>query len=284
MPPTATYNARATGDLQRRYRRLTAIFYGGLVAIPLGLFCPCGLAALLRPWIPEWSPTVALSGFLLPLLGLAAALLVLGDRARCRRSLALARLADSWGLRFTYQPARAEFAFLDQLSFHLFRRQPWNGSGVNLIEGTFKRRTLRALDYSFLHLVVNRPVVSNQTVVMFPQGWEGFPNFALLPQAWSDQLRRLLQGTPEKTFAVPEEEEFNQRFLVAGERRNAILACLSAEVIDLFLEDRELALELSQGVLVVYRRDQVIPAEGYESFLLQACRVAQELEKTRTSE
>jgi hypothetical protein len=269
--------------LQKRYRRLMTIFYGGLVAIPLGLVCPCGLAALLRRWRPEWSPTVALSGFLLPLPGLAAALLVLGARARFRRSLALAKLADAWGLRFTYQPAREEFAFLDRLSFHLFRRQPWNGSGLNLIEGTFKRRTLRALDYSFLHLVVNRPVVSSQTVVMFPEGWGGFPDFAILPQAWSDRLRRLLQGTPEKTFAVPEEQEFNRHFLVAGERRNAILACLSAEVIDLFLEDRELALELFQGVFVVYRRDRVIPAEEYESFLLQACRVARELERTRKS-
>src|ERR1700731_3472659 len=102
MPPTETHNLQAIADLERRYRRVTAVFVASLIAIPLGLVCPCGLAALLRPWVPESSQTIALSGFLLPLVGLAAALLVVGDRSRYRRSIALAKLAHGLGLRFTY--------------------------------------------------------------------------------------------------------------------------------------------------------------------------------------
>ena len=143
-------NTQAIADLQRQRFNLALIFYGGLAAIPLGVICPCGLAFVVYKFAPDWSQSVAPASFFLPLVGLAAALLVIGSRSRAKRSLALARLADSLGLGFTSIAPHDQCEFL--MSFPLLKQLQvsHSGHGVNLLEGTYKGRPLKAVDYTSL--------------------------------------------------------------------------------------------------------------------------------------
>src|SRR5262249_46858390 len=46
MKGTEQNNEQAIRELERHLGRVTAFFYASLAAIPLGLLCPCGLAAI----------------------------------------------------------------------------------------------------------------------------------------------------------------------------------------------------------------------------------------------
>jgi hypothetical protein len=275
-------NHQVTVILQRRLSRLTIFFYASLVAIPLGLLCPCCLAALVYRVAPGYSQPIALSAFFLPLVGLSGALLVRGDRSRTRRTLELARLASDLGLCFTPQPALAQIEFATSFPVLNLLRTPQSGQGANLLEGPYKGRHLAAMDYTFLGLLGYKHFVAKQTVAVFLQGFEDVPSFAILPQTWADRFEQFLLGTsPGKMLRIPGEKEFNQHFVVVGTEPDVILARIGTGLIDLFLEDRQLALEVKDGRLLVYRRNQVLTAKAYEDFLRQVHRVAKELERGR---
>src|SRR5437763_1138186 len=83
-----------------------------------------------------------------------------------------------------------------------------------------------------LGLLGYKHFVSEQTVAVFTAGFEGFPDFAVVPQTWADKVEQVLLGTsPGKSFQVPGEGDFNRHFAVVGADRPAVLGCLSAEVI-----------------------------------------------------
>ena len=273
-------NAGVMAGLRRRQSRLAAVFYGGLVAIPLGVICPCGLAAVVYQVAPEWSQDVALSSFLLPLVGLAAVLLVMGGRSRARRSIALCRLADSLKLRFEDAPEKDQFNFLAVFPVLNALRVPYSGEGANLLEGTYRRRPLTAVDYTTLHLLGYQHFVRRRTAAVFTAGFERLPSFAVVPQTWADKFEQAVLGptAPGKKVAVPDEKEFNRHFAVLTEaNRAALVACLTPAVIDAFLEDKNLSLEVYDGMMVVHRRQTVVAAAEYEEFLRTASRIAQAL-------
>jgi len=273
-------NARVIAGLRRRQFRLAAVFYGGLVAIPLGAICPCGLAAVVYRVAPEWSQDVALSSFLLPLVGLAAALLVVGGRSRVNRSIALARLADSLGLRFADLAEKGRLDFLTAFPVLNVLRVPHSGEGANLMEGTYKRRPLTAVDYTTLHLLGYKHFVRKQTAAVFTAGFDGLPSFAVVPQTWADKFELAVLGpaAPGKKVVVPDEKEFNRHFAVLTEaNRAAVAGRLTPAVVDAFLEDKRLAAEVHGGMLLVYRRQTVVAAAEYEEFLRTANRLAKAL-------
>jgi hypothetical protein len=278
MARTEQNNEQAIRELERHLGRVTAFFYASVAAIPLGLLCPCGLAAIAHRVAPDYSQWIALSAFFFPLVGLAGALLVVGDRSRTRRSLELARMADDLGLRFTVQPAADRMDFASSFPVLNLLKTPHSEQGANLLEGTYKGRRLAAGDYTFLGLLGYKHFVAKQTVTVFLAGFETLPPFAILPQTWADRFEQALLGTsPGKTLKVPGEKDFNRSFVVVGTERDAILARIGAGLIDLFLDDGRLALEVQGGMLLVYRRDTVLASKDYEDFLRVAHRVAREL-------
>jgi hypothetical protein len=280
MARTGTDNTEALADLQRRSARVAALFWAGVVAIPLGLACPCGLAAVIHRVAPDWSQPVALSAFLLPLVGLAVALLLVGDRSRYRRSIALAKLADALGLQYTHKPARDQVAFVGSFPRLNLHRVEHSGQATDLLQGVYKGRPLAALDDSFLWLLGYKHVVSRQTVAVFTAGFERVPQFAVIPRTWADRFRQFILGAAlGPTFKVPGEEDFSRHFLLAGAERDAVLRCLTAEALDLFLEDRRLQVEVGGGMLLVCLREVTVGAAEYEDFLATADRIARALAK-----
>jgi hypothetical protein len=282
MSLTEDDNSEVIADLQSRRFILAVIFYGGLAAIPLGVICPCGLAAVVRRFAPDWSQDVALSSFFLPLVGLAAALLVVGSRSRAKRSLTLARMADAMSHRLTLQPPRERLDFLTSFPFLNELQVAHSGRGANLLEGVYKGRPLTAVDYTSLHLLGYKHFVRSQTVAVFTQGFDALPTFAVVPQTFFDRLdQALFSAPPGETFKIPGDKEFNRRFALVGEDRAGVLSCLTAEIVDLVLEDSRTTIEVHDGMLLVAYRRTIVSAAEYEDFLRAASRIAKALDKAR---
>jgi hypothetical protein len=278
MPRAGTDNTEALADLRRRSARVAALFWAGVVAIPLGVVCPCGLAAVIHRVAPDWSQPVALSAFLLPLVGVAVVLLLLGDRARYRRSIALAELADDLGVQYTHKPARDRTAFVGSFPRFNLHRVEHSGQGTDLLQGVSKGRPLAAFDYSFLWLLGYKHVVSRQTVAVFTAGFEGLPELAVIPRTWADRFRQFILGESlGPTIKVPGEQDFNRHFLLVGTERPAVLRCLTEDVLDALLEDTRLQVEVGGGMLLVCLREVTVGADGYEDFLATANRIARAL-------
>ncbi len=273
-------NSQAIADLQRRRFILALIFYGGLVAIPLGVICPCVAAAVVRQIAPDWSQDVALTSFFLPLVGLAAALLVVGSRSRAKRSLALAQMADSLGLGFALQPSRDHIDFLKSFPFLSQLQVAHSGQGANLLAGVYKARSLTTVDYTSLHLLGYKHFVKSQTVAVFTQGFEALPTFAIVPQTWLDRIdQALFSAPPGESFKISGAKEFNRRFALVGEDHAAILRCMTPDMIDLLLGDERTTVEIHEGMLLVYYRRTIMRAEEYAEFLKRANWIAKALEK-----
>jgi hypothetical protein len=188
-------------------------------------------------------------------------------------------------LRYTYQPLSEEIAFLSLFKFVNMLRVTHAVADKNLLQGTFKKRCIAAVDFSFNHYYGNRLCNVQQTIVVFREGFELLPDFVVVSLWMGERFEQFIGGAPiGKKFKVPEEDEFNRLFSVAGERRSEILGCLTPNVIDLCLRDDRLTFVIQDGMLLVARRDTILAANDYESFSRTASQLARELEPATVSE
>lgn len=87
-------NADSIADLKRRLMLANVILVGSIAMVPLGFFCPCGIAMACAEAAPGVSTVLAISSLLLPVVGLGAMLLMGGDRPKYKRGMALAEISQ----------------------------------------------------------------------------------------------------------------------------------------------------------------------------------------------
>jgi hypothetical protein len=257
---------------ERRYRKVNGWFWLFVAMMPLGAVLPCVVSMIAyRLWGDRVSAPIGLSALLWPIVGVAGALLLRGVRARARRSLGLARLAQSFGLKFTDVPASEKFAFLKSVSF---MENPHYQSARNLLEGQTGSWPWIALDYEYTYSWGSVSEVGAQTILAFLAGFERLPPFAVIPIGMMGRLENYLLGnrTPIQTATSA---QFNKRFAVVGEDANAIQSCLTQALLEVFLADALLTVIVEGGRLLVFRRLTYVRAEEYQAFLAQAHRVAE---------
>ena len=154
------HNADEIAKLQRWQRRASIIFFGSIAWILLTCVGSCGATGVvnMNHLNPNFAYAAMLCGIFLPLVGLAGVLLSVFDRRHAARGLALARLADELGLQFSYQPEPDNVASLADFAFINLERVLANQAVAekNLLHGTFKKRPIIAVDYSFNHYYGNR--------------------------------------------------------------------------------------------------------------------------------
>jgi hypothetical protein len=285
--PVEQHNAEEISKLLRWQRRTGIIFYGSIVEMVLGLFVPCvatGIINLQKIGL-DYAQMSMLAAVILPLFGLGGVLLMAFDFRRSRRCLQLARQADALGLSYTYQPSREEIALFSSLKFVNMLRVTHAVADKNLLQGMFKKRSIIGVDFSFSHNYGNRLYNVQQTIVVFRESFQLLPDFVVVSLWMGEKFEQFIGGSPiGKKFKIPEEDEFNRLFSVAGERRSAILGCLTPKLIDLCLQDDRLTFLIQDGMLLVARRDTVLAANEYEDFLSTASLLARELEPAAASE
>ena len=185
-------------------------------------------------------------------------------------------------MQYSYRPDPDDVAGLADFHFINLERVLANQAVAdkNLLHGTFKKRPIIAVEYSFNHFYGNRVLNTRQTIVVFTHEVHSMPDFAVVSQSYSEMLEQLIAGSPfGKKIKVPDEDDFNRHFTVAGQDRKALLACLSSDVIDVLLDDKQLTFVIQDGRLLVARQRVIVPAAEYEEFLLSASRLARELER-----
>jgi hypothetical protein len=276
------HNTEEIAKLKCWRQRVSLIYYAAMVEMPIGFLLPCiatGIINMNHLGL-HYAQIAMLSAILLPLVGLAGVLLMRFDRNRSLRSLAIARLADEHGMRYWHQPPAEEFADLRDLHFINLEHVIPGGSGENLVVGTFKKRPLMVIDYSYNHHYGNKIANTQQTIVLFRDELVSLPDFVVVRQGFGARLEQLIGETPfGKRLKVPDENEFNERFTLAGQDRSAVVACLTSEVIDLLLEQAGLTILVQDGKLMVARQNVLVPASEYEQLLLTATKLMRALER-----
>ena len=265
-------NEASLAEAQRRYRRINRWFLVCWVLMPLGIILPCILSIITyQIWGDEVSAPIGLSALLWPLVGLAGVLLLRGGRKRAKRMLALARLGDSLGFKFTCYPTSEQYAFMKSVSFvensHLQTAQ-------NLMEGDQGRWPMTALDFEYTFFWGSVTEIGSQTIAAFHSGFESLPALAVVPISTMGRIENMLLGKGN-AIRFPHHPEFNARFAVLSADEANILALISPALIDLLLADRLLTLVVEQGRLLVFRRLTYVRAEDYRQFLGQAYRAAE---------
>lgn len=223
------------------------------------------------------------------------ALSVIAYRARKRRQ-AIKSLGRALELSFLARIPRSELApFCD---FPLFWRaqKPEIGEGWNGVQGTFEGQQLFVMDYRFTgHFnlgeyrdVLRRVMVS---VIIFPGGARGLPNFRLAPrdELWNDwylgggEFRRvfLSRGT-------------NRTFTQTYQLLAPVVDSLSSDftVEDLFTPARQAYFALGEdwtveswdGHLLVYREAMVHEPERLPDMMLKAIDICRELHEVSDRE
>jgi hypothetical protein len=265
-------NAESLALAQRRFGRINALFWFFIVWIPLGVVLPCAASIVAyQIWGDTVSAPVGLSALLWPIVGIAGALLLRGGRKRSRRSLELARLADSLGLRFSL---RADVEKLDLLKSISFMANPHAQTGKNLMEGSAGGRPMFALDYEYAYLWGSVTEIGAQTLVMFTSGFERLPPFGVIPISTMGKIENFLLGR-RGTISFAQHPQFQRQFSVVGDDAPAITACISPALVEHLLGDRLLTLVVEGGRMLVFRRLTYVQPRDYQTFLAQAYRAAE---------
>src|SRR5262249_50082037 len=147
--------------------------------IPLGVVIPCGLAIYAFKGTPA---TVAgITGLVLPLVGIAGVLLMLGDRSNYKRSLALAKQADAMGFEFIEWPTREQYDRFGRL--YLFR---WHGGDParNMLVRRDEGVKVTVLDFNSAVEATQTKRAYVQTVFVVSLDDTDLPPFVLNPHGW----------------------------------------------------------------------------------------------------
>jgi hypothetical protein len=243
--PTANDNAAAIASLRRRATRVLRLFYFFVLLIPGGCIGPFALFALFKEGTV--ATILMVCGLLLPFVGLGGMLLMLGDRSRYKRSLAMAEQAEQLGLRFIESPQPKDFEYLRASQFF---RGAANDAAMNLMTGKIEGIPLTALDYSVAYGVGKYKIVSDQTVAFLHDAAEGLPSFVLYPKSWLDTLSEMLK---ERSIELPGQAAFNQRFILRTRDKEAVTRLFTSRIVELALSDSTRSVEVYEELLAVFR-------------------------------
>jgi hypothetical protein len=270
LTPPAGRNAAVIANLRRRSARVQRWLYFFLLLMPLGA---TGLALMIAG-NPNATPSqvLGLGGILVFAVGLAGMLLMLGDQGKYRRSLALAEQADLMDFLFIEKPKEDRYAALRSL-----RVCKWatNHTAVNLLTGRVGEAAVTGMDYTFVIGSGRYARAFQQTVVLLPDTTHGLPDFLLYPRSWVDTLSQLLG---KRLIELPEQAEFGRRFALRGDEPEEVAACFTPALVELCLAEKNLVLEAQDGLLVMYRKDQLAKPEEYPELVAEALRLAQALQ------
>lgn len=271
-------NETAIADLRRQVRRANTWRYVFLFMMPVGFIVPCAIGLVLGKSNPHPEGFTAahafgIAAFALPLVGLAGWILMAGDRAKYRTSLAVAGQADSLGYRFS---ARPPDKLMKQLgSFRMFEDAD-HQFGLDCVSGKCQGQRFALLEYRTGYTTGPHPYgskVNNQTVVVLSGLDEHVPDFRIGPKTW---LAKLLQFFDAKVVKLPGPQEATRKLIVCGEDRDRIVQVLTPPIVELVLEARG-TVEVRDGSLLFYRHNRLEDPEDYQEMLELAIQLAKAL-------
>lgn len=202
-----------------------------------------------------------------PLLIVFGALALIGGaiyavhRAEQQRREALARIAGTLGFHFTpgdaVQPGGG---------FPLYERGHGRRAS-NLMTGETAGQPVELFDYRFVTGSGKNQTTHNQTVVVFPQGARGLPDFELSPE---NILHKIGQVFGYQDFDFEDDPEFSKSYLLRGRDEPAIRNTFTGSVRAFLAQHRGWTVQTRAGAALLCRERRRVKPEDLPGFLADA--------------
>jgi hypothetical protein len=267
-------NTEEISRLRGKRALALAIFIASIAFIPLGPIGCCCLGTSLSDNMGVKSVLV-MAGILAPFVGLGGILLMLSDRFRYGRALALAHQADEMGLTYTYRPSRKQFGLIGD--FQPFRNPTYDRAD-NFMKGKYRDARLTILDYSCAWGLGRFSKKVAQSVIVVRRGVRSVPHLILYPKSLLDKLGDMV-GLGGATVSLKGAKDFSKRYHLRGDSELAISALFTPELVELCVEEGKLTLEVRDDDLLVYWWETYFRPDRLLDRIATARRIAKLLSK-----
>ena len=217
------------------------------------------------------SAPIGLSGPFWSVASLAMALLVRGSRKRARRSVDLAKLAETLYLEFALKAPGSMMELLKSISF---MQNPTSAKGRNVLASVDKSLPHFALDYFYAYDYGAVAFEADESLVVFPDLVPHQPDLFVFPMGIGDRLLSQFFGAFQRVD-VPAAPDFPKRFQVGSADPAAAERMFSVPLLQVFQQNPKLSLVIEDGTLIVFYQLQQVPPKAYPQFLSAANQLAQ---------
>jgi hypothetical protein len=212
---------------ERRTRILLWVFIG---MMPGGCLCPVSMLWMVNNQTLGIALMIAM--ILLPLVGLGGMLLMLSDRSRYRRALAIAEQAGNMGFGYAYRPRKKELELVR--AFALFQSADVDDA-YNCIAGEIAGYQLTVMEYNFQIGYGKYAAAYKQVVAVVHGAGAGLPRFTMQPFGWLEKLVALVGSS---AIPIPQRPEFGKRFQLHCRKPDAILPLFTPQVVEMCMQDK----------------------------------------------
>lgn len=256
----------------RNYRFYNRLFWLGVTGIFLFPVAAMIVAAVVFQITKNSniSAPIGLSSPLWLVAGVAIALLVRGSRKRARRSVELAKLAESLNLEFAMD---ANGSMMDLLKSVSFMENPTSAKGRNVLVSAEKSLPHFALDYFYAYDYGAVSFEADESLVVFPNLVPQLPDLFIFPMGIGDRLLSQVFGAFQQV-SVPTAPEFPKHFRVGSSDPVAAQNVINVPLLQVFHQNPKLSLVIEDGTLIVFYQLQHVPPKSYKQFLSAAHQLA----------
>jgi hypothetical protein len=256
----------------RKYRFYNRLFWLGVTGIFLFPVAAMIVAAVVFQITKNSniSAPIGLSSPLWLVAGVAIALLVRGSRKRARRSVELAKLAETLNLEFAMD---ANGSMMDLLKSISFMENPTSAKGRNVLVSADKSLPHFALDYFYAYDYGAVSFEADESLVVFPNLVSQLPDLFIFPMGIGDRLLSQVFGAFQQV-SVPTAPEFPKHFRVGSSDPVAAQNVINVPLLQVFHQNPKLSLVIEDGTLIVFYQLQHVPPKSYKQFLSAAHQLA----------
>jgi hypothetical protein len=256
----------------RKYRFYNRLFWLGVTGIFLFPVAAMIVAAVVFQITKNSniSAPIGLSSPLWLVAGVAMALLVRGSRKRARRSVELAKLAETLNLEFAMD---ANGSMMDLLKSISFMENPTSAKGRNVLVSADKSLPHFALDYFYAYDYGAVSFEADESLVVFPNLVPQLPDLFIFPMGIGDRLLSQVFGAFQQV-SVPTAPEFPKHFRVGSSDPVAAHNVINVPLLQVFHQNPKLSLVIEDGTLIVFYQLQHVPPKSYKQFLSAAHQLA----------
>lgn len=265
-------------DVVGTYRFYNRLFWLGIFGIVLFPFMSVVVAFIAFQVTKDSniSAPIGLSSPLWLVAGVALALLVRGARKRARRSLDLAKLAESLQLDFSKSASESMLSLLKSISF---MENPTSAKGKNVLISKDKNLPHFALDYFYAYDYGAMSFEADESMVVFPGIVQQLPDMFIFPMGVADRLLSQVFGAFQQV-PVPNAPEFPKYFRIGSVDPAAAQKAFSPALLEVFRQNPKLSVVIEDGTLIVFYQLQHVPPKAYTQFLSAAHQMAKALQAT----
>lgn len=260
------WNCKAEASLRRSLTVVRVVLWIGIVLIPIGVVC---FMIMFKDLNNETMQIIGLSGLGAIAVGAGAIMLMLGDRSKYRRGLALLDQAAQFGLQYIYKAPTAASRMLREM--RLFSDAD-NYSAMHLMKGEHLGLNLNIMDYSQAWTTPNPGAPSmtktdSQTIVYAEEAVPEVPDFFIFPRSWFENILLKIFG---KSLEIPGQTSFNKAYALIGNDKQAVLRLFSPSLISLCMENKDLSIEVNDGNALIYHRNKIVEPNAYPLLIERA--------------